>query len=135
MIRRPPRSTRTDTLFPYTTLFRSQCTCGYMRIPSTAQRTTPWMEEVELRLEQQPSNRVAQQVSRGSLDFATPFTDRMTNSNSVGTVGDCCKPVSFQLPNSPRTGDRKRVVEGKSVSVSVGLGGGRIITTNQKAKT
>src|SRR3546814_11058296 len=31
MIRRPPRSTRTDTLFPYTTLFRSplrqgQCT-------------------------------------------------------------------------------------------------------------
>src|SRR3546814_11985911 len=25
MIRRPPRSTRTDTLFPYTTLFRSQC--------------------------------------------------------------------------------------------------------------
>src|SRR3546814_4792319 len=24
-IRRPPRSTRTDTLFPYTTLFRSLC--------------------------------------------------------------------------------------------------------------
>src|SRR3546814_5803891 len=24
MIRRPPRSTRTDTLFPYTTLFRSK---------------------------------------------------------------------------------------------------------------
>src|SRR3546814_10468128 len=29
MIRRPPRSTRTDTLFPYTTLFRSiQCDAG-----------------------------------------------------------------------------------------------------------
>src|SRR3546814_5013895 len=26
MIRRPPRSTRTDTLFPYTTLFRSTVT-------------------------------------------------------------------------------------------------------------
>src|SRR3546814_19509988 len=26
MIRRPPRSTRTDTLFPYTTLFRSTAT-------------------------------------------------------------------------------------------------------------
>src|SRR3546814_4935653 len=25
MIRRPPRSTRTDTLVPYTTLFRSRC--------------------------------------------------------------------------------------------------------------
>src|SRR3546814_687010 len=28
MIRRPPRSTRTDTLFPYTTLFRSDRTMG-----------------------------------------------------------------------------------------------------------
>src|SRR3546814_8868082 len=28
MIRRPPRSTRTDTLFPYTTLFRSQLVPG-----------------------------------------------------------------------------------------------------------
>src|SRR3546814_15430671 len=28
MIRRPPRSTRTDTLFPYTTLFRSACRPG-----------------------------------------------------------------------------------------------------------
>src|SRR3546814_1743883 len=27
MIRRPPRSTRTDTLFPYTTLFRSVFPC------------------------------------------------------------------------------------------------------------
>src|SRR3546814_10637128 len=27
MIRRPPRSTRTDTLFPYTTLFRSSACC------------------------------------------------------------------------------------------------------------
>src|SRR3546814_11365418 len=29
MIRRPPRSTRTDTLFPYTTLFRS-----HLRLPA-----------------------------------------------------------------------------------------------------
>src|SRR3546814_6167092 len=28
MIRRPPRSTRTDTLFPYTTLFRSSGLAG-----------------------------------------------------------------------------------------------------------
>src|SRR3546814_1268180 len=31
MIRRPPRSTRTDTLFPYTTLFRSQVPGGRRR--------------------------------------------------------------------------------------------------------
>src|SRR3546814_5874208 len=29
MIRRPPRSTRTDTLFPYTTLFRSRIALGH----------------------------------------------------------------------------------------------------------
>src|SRR3546814_1693588 len=36
MIRRPPRSTRTDTLFPYTTLFRSlrrRCLCRARRHP------------------------------------------------------------------------------------------------------
>src|SRR3546814_21028420 len=31
MIRRPPRSTRTDTLFPYTTLFRSSAGRGRVR--------------------------------------------------------------------------------------------------------
>src|SRR3546814_10929194 len=31
MIRRPPRSTRTDTLFPYTTLFRSAHCRGFFR--------------------------------------------------------------------------------------------------------
>src|SRR3546814_4622365 len=36
MIRRPPRSTRTDTLFPYTTLFRSPITGR-----STDDRTLP----------------------------------------------------------------------------------------------
>src|SRR3546814_1410667 len=30
MIRRPPRSTRTDTLFPYTTLFRSSSRVTHM---------------------------------------------------------------------------------------------------------
>src|SRR3546814_17343968 len=35
MIRRPPRSTRTDTLFPYTTLFRSPATCASSCPPRT----------------------------------------------------------------------------------------------------
>src|SRR3546814_13172709 len=35
MIRRPPRSTRTDTLFPYTTLFRSAA--GSFPAPALAQ--------------------------------------------------------------------------------------------------
>src|SRR3546814_15960275 len=35
MRRRPPRSTRTDTLFPYTTLFRSEGLRGRMGIEAT----------------------------------------------------------------------------------------------------
>src|SRR3546814_21092257 len=38
MIRRPPRSTRTDTLFPYTTLFRSVSTSAISRCQTTAPR-------------------------------------------------------------------------------------------------
>src|SRR3546814_4374563 len=36
MIRRPPRSTRTDTLFPYTTLFRSRHHAVLRRYPLAA---------------------------------------------------------------------------------------------------
>src|SRR3546814_16599943 len=40
MIRRPPRSTRTDTLFPYTTLFRSTWAGAISRpcLPTQPQR-------------------------------------------------------------------------------------------------
>src|SRR3546814_16925608 len=38
MIRRPPRSTRTDTLFPYTTLFRSPERRGRQRRGQRARR-------------------------------------------------------------------------------------------------
>src|SRR3546814_9370568 len=37
MIRRPPRSTRTDTLFPYTTLFRSSGATAVTLVPAMAQ--------------------------------------------------------------------------------------------------
>src|SRR3546814_9834397 len=40
MIRRPPRSTRTDTLFPYTTLFRSENFIAGMRMASEMIRPT-----------------------------------------------------------------------------------------------
>src|SRR3546814_5205929 len=49
MIRRPPRSTRTDTLFPYTTLFRSLDPPGVVAgfhglrvMPSSAESVTPF---------------------------------------------------------------------------------------------
>src|SRR3546814_14684649 len=42
MIRRPPRSTRTDTLFPYTTLFRSACICAALS-RKAAERVSSWL--------------------------------------------------------------------------------------------
>src|SRR3546814_2409643 len=41
MIRRPPRSTRTDTLFPYTTLFRSVIVNPGIILQSQANQTIP----------------------------------------------------------------------------------------------
>src|SRR3546814_14327579 len=43
MIRRPPRSTRTDTLFPYTTLFRSNFLFAATDIGHLL--TLPWLED------------------------------------------------------------------------------------------
>src|SRR3546814_4644400 len=43
MIRRPPRSTRTDTLFPYTTLFRS-CTTFPLRGASVCCEVIPGVD-------------------------------------------------------------------------------------------
>src|SRR3546814_4513677 len=42
MIRRPPRSTRTDTLFPYTTLFRSSRASPARAAPVRAR--TQWLD-------------------------------------------------------------------------------------------
>src|SRR3546814_3070211 len=55
MIRRPPRSTRTDTLFPYTTLFRSDLT-------SMAEGTKQRHEEARQSGETAPGDWAARQA-------------------------------------------------------------------------
>src|SRR3546814_3488764 len=93
MIRRPPRSTRTDTLFPYTTLFRSwSCPSGK---PVIVDRRR-WSETVEaatsIVLRQQDSDyprrdrgvrRILRTISTGLVviidlhpDFAFTVEDR-----------------------------------------------------------
>src|SRR3546814_1272032 len=47
MIRRPPRSTRTDTLFPYTTLFRSDISLNE-RVPVDDEPNTARLHAVGL---------------------------------------------------------------------------------------
>src|SRR3546814_19390661 len=60
MIRRPPRSTRTDTLFPYPTLFRSRSARAAVldRDPLAAARSDPPRPAVERRrLRRRPLSR------------------------------------------------------------------------------
>src|SRR3546814_9011967 len=45
MIRRPPRSTRTDTLFPYTTLFRSDAPREYGPAKTLYNRWKRWSDK------------------------------------------------------------------------------------------
>src|SRR3546814_1790267 len=62
MIRRPPRSTRTDTLFPYTTLFRS-CTMKESGPPRQGRRSISADDELDDK---------SCADTRGSLDFRRP---------------------------------------------------------------
>src|SRR3546814_2787169 len=58
MIRRPPRSTRTDTLLPYTTLFRSprpSPTKMHRRATARAQRPSPLSTQPRPRSEEHTS--------------------------------------------------------------------------------
>src|SRR3546814_17078851 len=54
IIRRPPRSTRTDTLFPYTTLFRSTCSTKSCQ-PQSAHRLRKQMSLLPARSEEHTS--------------------------------------------------------------------------------
>src|SRR3546814_9841956 len=61
MIRRPPRSTRTDTLFPYTTLFRSVA-CHILACGQSLARTQMPIRVPEVK-------QVARRLSDGSGNF------------------------------------------------------------------
>src|SRR3546814_13818881 len=60
MIRRPPRSTRTDTLFPYTTLFRSDAVLVAEHLHLDVARLLDELLAVDLRrAERRPCLRLA----------------------------------------------------------------------------
>src|SRR3546814_16743673 len=104
MIRRPPRSTRTDTLFPYTTLFRSRLsqqppvckisTCIGRRglIELFATRNTHRLQEVLVYLwEGAPSLILAQPIKINHAQIAPARSQIATISRSEARrVGKAC---------------------------------------------
>src|SRR3546814_13954757 len=77
MIPRPPRSTRTDTLFPYTTLFRSSNLIGNA-LKFTDDRTSP---VVEISTRKLPAREVA---LHAVLDKKQSYFEIVVKDNGIG---------------------------------------------------
>src|SRR3546814_20251762 len=71
MIRRPPRSTRTDTLFPYTTLFRSDAE-GYGGLRLTHASRAVLSGEHTIMLRKELPRRKQRERSRAAGSTAPP---------------------------------------------------------------
>src|SRR3546814_16528930 len=70
MLRRPPRSTRTDTLFPYTTLFRSINTKA---VAVFGQATYEIAEDLRLTLGARYSTEKKKALDNFPFDVVNPF--------------------------------------------------------------
>src|SRR3546814_3569943 len=96
MLRRPPRSTRTDTLFPYATLFRSWGVNDPV-VPSTPVNAGDWGDKDPLACESavkgmhfSPKTATASQVGRlaalGNKQAQETAYDRAVKESTVGRI-------------------------------------------------
>src|SRR3546814_21077343 len=131
MIRRPPRSTRTDTLFPYTTLFRSDgqtlCRGGSRnrlwrelhRMVRRRGQASLWRHHPRTRAGQ-TAVRAAPAGRRGGGDPAVELPQ--------------CDDLPQGRAGAGRALDRKSVVSGKSVARRGILRVPRILNKKKKKK-
>src|SRR3546814_14743997 len=125
MLRRHPRSTRTDTLCPYTTLFRSAVACVSLRArlhdPGALCLPQPLIFGAGLRPARQ---------SGDALHIISALRDPepCDQARSVGHArlnGRMLVRIAVEAKREPAVGpeqDRKSVVQGKSVEISVNQG-------------
>src|SRR3546814_15771344 len=138
MIRRPPRSTRTDTLFPYTTLFRSNASISFgieeaiLLSPARGEGSISDRAATE----QESSGRIGLHERAQAIDRRIPLI-----GHPVETDPDVGEPLRFQLPatltaeplGAQQTAlvqygqDRRSAVWGTSVAVRVDAGGRRAL--------
>src|SRR3546814_10333383 len=90
MIRRPPRSTRTDTLFPYTTLFRSTQASTRHFVRTSENRCT-----TSLQARFRPRAFGSRRPSQGTRGGSRPCKER--------GLGAAETPQYFVLTNHPST--------------------------------
>src|SRR3546814_15342282 len=126
MIRRPPRSTRTDTLFPYTTLFRS--TLGRTEVAQDGRKgIVDQDQEIRPPLgihsgEQRGWDQIVDRMGR-VVDEIVEFIFRHgSDSSGIGPSG---RPLVRPLGSRFGSGERQKGVEGKGVAVRLVVGGRR----------
>src|SRR3546814_20839891 len=136
MIRRPPRSTRTDTRFPYTTLFRSrqarqldvlaEVTRRFITVATRQEQLALAREALKLAEKTVSGARTrvdAAKSQHAELDRASIGLDRSRIDERRAIVQ--LDPARQHL--AACWGGRKSVRKGKRVSERVNLGGRRIL--------
>src|SRR3546814_17299568 len=122
MVRRPPRSTRTDTLLPYTTLFRSKVLerlkswreiCPDIAIRSSFVVGFPGETEDDFRY-------LLDWLEEAQLDRVGAFRFEPVAGAAANTLPDPV-PEAATEERYARHIDRTRGVQGQSGSVRVGL--------------
>src|SRR3546814_19581692 len=124
MVRRPPRSTRSDTLFPYTTLFRSGIQAQHDERQSG--------RGADRALAQTAADRDFQYRRDRGRDLLVAFARLRVNRRRFDPTRYHDGRSARQRYGDQRPGDRKRGVQGQSVTVSVDPGGRRIYTKKKK---
>src|SRR3546814_15427952 len=101
MIRRPPRSTRTDTLFPYTTLFRPLRHNGRMKKGVIYWNAFDFVVDNFARGSAKTDFAILAQYHAGKSSILSPWlTLRLGNPSTEG------KKASFSIARGARTGKR-----------------------------
>src|SRR3546814_15735319 len=129
MIRRPPRSTRTDTLFPYTTLFRSALTR-----PTVPESRTTRIRIVQPNIGQQDKHSATQ--AENNFRKLASLTGTSSQTPRLVFWPEAAIPAFLDMEpewrngiaamlgpdDLPPPGTRQSVGQGKHVSVSVKSG-------------